>query len=78
MISYIGTNARRFTTDEILSAGKKQLVDVPTYQVYLCLAYLLLHNFLRRIGRLGYVISDDVATNLPASLDAAWNSLPER
>jgi hypothetical protein len=78
LIVEIGTQGRRFTTDQILPAAETRLADVPSYQVYLCLAFLVQRGIVRKIGRLGYVIDESVENDVATAVHSAWEALPVR
>lgn len=75
-VQQIGTSGHRFTTEELLPLKDQSDQDWPSYQVYLCLAWLVTEGLIERHGRQGYTVAD-VAT-LPAAADRAWLALPTR
>ena len=67
---------RKFTTEDIFPLRNSDGSDIPTYQAYVCLAWLCAIGVLQKNGRQGYEVVtdhclDDVVTQL-------WRELPDR
>jgi hypothetical protein len=77
LITQCGADGRQFSTERLLPPQEPALSDIPHYQIYLCLAFLVQRGVVRRMGRLGYVIEQQTA-DLQAAVQNAWESLPER
>jgi hypothetical protein len=70
----VGANGAMFTTDELLPLhDPTDGTDVPTYQVYVCLAWLRHENLLRQDGRQGYALADGAAVR--AGVETSWQQL---
>jgi hypothetical protein len=78
LLLVIGVEGKQFNTERILPPVEKALADVPSYQVYLCLAFLVIKGLVRKHGRSGYTISPEHAADLSAAVNAQWNALPAR
>lgn len=76
VLADLGTEGRKFVTDQILPPAEPRLADVPSYQVYLCLAFLIRRGLVRRHGRSGYTVECHRAADLPTAVKAAWEALP--
>ena len=76
MISDLGRQGQRFTTDTLLGMGADRLKDVPSYQIYLCLAFILQRGLVERHGRQGYTLPRP--ETVVADVDGAWAELPKR
>jgi hypothetical protein len=63
---------------QILSATKRErrLAELPSYQAYLCLAWLVVAGVLEKHGRQGYTVN--AAGDLDAVVESAWQQLPRR
>lgn len=68
----VGKGGARFTTEQLLPLKGTDGVEWPSYQVYLCLAWLVFEGLLDRYGRQGYTVK---ATNFPEAVHSKWNSL---
>lgn len=79
-IADVANDGKRFTTDELLplrDTDNNPNGEVPSYQVYLCLAWLVMEGIIDRHGRQGYTLPNDAA-ELPAKVERAWAALPRR
>lgn len=65
---------KEFTTEDILPLLWEDDVEVPSYQSYLCLAWLRDKGLIHREGRQGYVIPQGIDVVLESS--RAWKNLP--
>jgi hypothetical protein len=72
----VGSSGERFTTEEILPLLDERNAELPSYQAYLCLAWLVIAGLLERHGRQGYTVS--VAGDLQHAVEAQWEQLPHR
>ena len=77
LLSEIGAAGRQFVTDSLLPPAETRLMDVPSYQVYLCLAFLIRGGFVRRQGRAGYTVVGGLADELCGAVASAWNTVEE-
>lgn len=73
----IGNKEQPFTTEQILDLFQLQTPVVPTYQIYLCLAFLVRQGLVRRRGRSDYS-TDNHAGDFSAAVKAAWDTLTSR
>jgi len=64
------------TMDEIFPLMSSEGDEVPSYQSYLCLAWLKDVGFIRKHGRKGYSLKPNIELNRDAA--TAWNQLPSR
>ena len=82
VVGDLGRGGRRFTTEQMFpsdaASDPAPLAGVPSYQVYLCLAFLIRRGLVRRHGRAGYTVEGGGAADLRAGVEAAWASLPVR
>lgn len=77
ILDELGTNGRHFSTDEFLPPREKRLAGIPSYQLYLCLAFLLRLGMICRHGRAGYTTAPDCYP-LKSHADRAWSELSAR
>jgi hypothetical protein len=56
-IQDVGAAGDRFTTEQILPLLDDENNELPSYQAYLCLAWLVIVGLLERHGRQGYTVS---------------------
>lgn len=75
-VDEIGGNGLRFTTEQLLPLTDERGEELPSYQCYLCLAWLVAEGLVNRHGRQGYTLS--VHGNLRAAVEVKWQSLPRR
>lgn len=75
-IQEISGNGLRFTTDQLLPMVDETGTELPSYQCYLCLAWLVAEGLVDRHGRQGYTL--DVPGDLGQAVDAKWQSLARR
>jgi hypothetical protein len=73
----IGDRGQQFTTEHILSRFQQQTPVVPSYQIYLCLAFLVRQGLVRRRGRSDYSTENE-AGDFSAAVKAAWDKLSPR
>jgi hypothetical protein len=72
----VGSSGDRFTTEQILPLFDDDNAELPSYQAYLCLAWLVVAGLLERHGRQGYTI--DVTGDFQSAVDSMWDQLPRR
>jgi hypothetical protein len=72
----VGSSGDRFTTEQILPLLDDENAELPSYQAYLCLAWLVVAGLLERHGRQGYTI--DVSGDFQSAVDSMWDQLPRR
>jgi hypothetical protein len=72
----VGSSGERFTTEQILPLLDERNNELPSYQVYLCLAWLVMAGLLERHGRQGYTVAAN--TDLRDTVEAKWKELPHR
>lgn len=77
-LNKLGAGDRLFNTEELLDPQAGHLPEYPTYQTYLCLAFLVHGGLLTRFGRQGYRLSPDARADFPAAVGAAFDSLPTK
>jgi hypothetical protein len=75
-IAEIGSTGERFTTEQILPLLDDDNSELPSYQAYLCLAWLVVAGLLERHGRQGYTISANGGFH--HAVEAQWEQLPSR
>jgi hypothetical protein len=67
-----------FTTYDVLKQFELETPTLPTYQLYLCLGFLVRSGLVRKNGRSGYTIDFKYQANFAASVITAWEFLPKR
>jgi len=75
-LTKIGADGRVFSTDRVVPL--KDFVDntdIPTYQVYVCLALLRQVGLIDQHGRRGYSIPE--VKEFAQTVESAWSQLPE-
>lgn len=72
-VGEVGRGGRRFTSDELLPLPDGRGGEWPSYQVYLCLAWLVSAGLLVRHGRQGYTLN---TPTLAAAVEERWRELP--
>jgi hypothetical protein len=75
-IGEVASGRRRFTTDDLLPLYNDDSSELPSYQCYLCLAWLVAAGLIERHGRQGYTVH--APADLKQSVEVAWNELPAR
>ena len=75
-IQEVGGNGLRFTTEQLLPLLDENGAELPSYQCYLCLAWLVADGLVDRHGRQGYTLHGH--GDLNEAIDIAWQSLPKR
>jgi hypothetical protein len=74
-VELLGMASRMFTADELLPAqGSDGLEDVPSYQAYICLAWLRHIGAVEQHGREGYTVG--ATGRIKAVVAEAWAALP--
>lgn len=77
-VAELGSGDRLVTSESLLASNVPGLAGVPTYQTYLCIAFLVHHGLLVRMGRSGYAISRESQDDFVAATSAAFKALPRR
>jgi hypothetical protein len=72
----VGASGERFTTEQILPLLDDENGELPSYQAYLCLAWLVFAGLLERHGRQGYTVS--VGGDFKDAVEGQWTQLPAR
>lgn len=75
-VDRVGRDAALFDVDALVTledVGRQG--DIPSYQTYLCLAWLRHENLIERHGRQGYTIS---VQDLASAIKERWQSLPTK
>jgi hypothetical protein len=72
----IGGNGKRFTMESVMPLVSEDGADIPSYQLYLCLAWLRQIGVVLQHGRQGYSLKSD--EGLPSAVESRWKELPER
>ena len=73
----LGGNGNLFTTEDLLPLhDPTDGADVPSYQLYVCLAWLRHENLVHQQGRQGYRLAD--ASALRHALATCWEHLPSK
>jgi hypothetical protein len=77
-IGKLATNRSPFSVEEILSLVNSSSArdEIPTYQTYLCIAWLRQRGLLEQHGRQGY--SCGSPSSLKQVMDESWDELPLR
>lgn len=73
----VSVKGRRFTSDQLFPLTDERGDEIPAYQPYLCLAWLISIGVVSRHGRQGYTLPVP-ASFARSAIDRAWNSLVER
>lgn len=74
----LGSGERLFTSEALLAHKASGLAEVPPYQSYLCLAFLLHHGLLLRVGRSRYALAPGREPGFRDAVGAALAGLPSR
>ena len=75
-LTKLGVDGRVFSTDRVVPLkDSSDNADIPTYQVYVCLALLRQVGLLDQHGRRGYSIPD--IKEFAQAIESAWRQLPE-
>ena len=75
-IAKVGPDGIVFTSEDFLAlAFKEEEGDIPTYQAYLIMTWLLQCGLAIRHGRQGYTLVD--AAGLSSSLESVWKGLSQ-
>lgn len=77
-LAVFAIDGQLFTTERILAQFDRKRPAVPTYQIYLCLAFLIRRGLVKKNGRLGYTVDPNHASDFLAAAINAWNSLKGR
>lgn len=77
-LAELGASDRLFSTDQLFDPPTPSLAEFPTYQVYLCLAFLVHHGLVLKMGRQGYTIAAEAKPDFAAAVRAAFAALPAR
>lgn len=75
-VKRFSSGGERFTTEDLMPLHDDQGAELPSYQSYLCLAWMVVAGILEKHGRQGYTVK--VAGDLDAAVEAAWQELPRR
>jgi hypothetical protein len=75
-VKRVAVRDERFTTEDIMPLHDDQGAELPSYQSYLCLAWLVVADVLEKHGRQGYTVRS--AGDLDAAVESAWQQLPRR
>jgi len=75
-IARAGTERARFTMDELLPIAGAKGSEFPSYQLYICMAWLRDERLVVQQGRQGYSLAD--ARSLSAAVDERWPHLSVR
>jgi len=74
-LKVVGANRRRFAMDNVLPlTTPTEGTELPTYQVYICLAWLRMTNILVQHGRQGYSISHPA--RFESDVEKCWQKIP--
>ena len=74
-IAHAGANGKRFSADALAKITDAHGEPVPSYQSYLCLAFLRVVGFVQQEGRSNY--SFQPALDIATKTEEAWRALPE-
>lgn len=74
-IGRLTVNRTAFSTDQLMPARRAELADVPLYQIYLSLGFLMKRGIVRRRGRSEYIVSDNHGSELSAAVQREWKAL---
>lgn len=78
LVMELGKSGAKFTTEQLTPPLELRMKDVPSYQVYLCLAFMIRRGLVVRHGRSGYTIVGGHEQELPAGIEKAWGRLAAR
>jgi hypothetical protein len=78
VLTDLGKGGHLFTTDSLIPPAEPRMEGIPSYQIYLCLGFLVRRGLVRRHGRQGYAIEGIKPRELPAAVAAAWEALAAR
>ncbi len=72
-IQHLAVNDARFTVEQLLPLiDLEDETETPSYQTYLCIAWLREHNLLEQHGRQGYSVPH--GADLGSRVEKAWNA----
>jgi len=72
-VQHLAVNGARFTVEQLLPlADPEDETETPSYQTYLCIAWLREHNLLEQHGRQGYSVPH--VADLGSRVETAWNA----
>lgn len=75
VIAEVVAQQEQFTTEDIMPVlDSRDKSEIPSYQAYLCLAWLREAALVQRHGRQGYSVTDP--EGLRGQVDTHWNMLP--
>ena len=75
-LARLGGKGRIFSTDELLPLRDGQGVEVPAYQLYVCIALFKMTELIEQHGRQGYSIPSP--DDFRDAVDAIWRELPSK
>ncbi len=75
-VKQAGATGNRFTTEDLMPLHDQNGAELPSYQAYLCLAWLVSIGLLERHGRQGYTMAH--IEDFDSILNGAWSELPAR
>lgn len=78
LLCEIGASGAKFLTEDLVPPSESRLKDVPVYQTYLCLAFLIRRGLVRKHGRSGYTVEPVMRSNPIDAIGSAWNELSAR
>lgn len=76
MLTSVGTEGRIFSTDEILPVQDQDGRPIPTYQAYVCIAFLKQAGLIDQHGRQGYSLA--CGNDIKNAVDSIWETIPDR
>jgi hypothetical protein len=74
----IASEGQLFTTERILKELELESPALPTYQIYLCLGFLVRSGLVQKNGRLGYTLVVPLGGEFADAVRAAWETLAAR
>ncbi len=75
VIAEVGARQDQFTTEDVMPVkDSRDKTEIPSYQAYLCLAWLREAALVQRHGRQGYSVTDP--EGLRGQVDTHWQMLP--
>lgn len=76
MIAAMGKPGDVFDSDSLVEANGHRPMKWPTYQIYLCLAFLVQTQLIRKHGRQGYTLNPEHGGAFVDAVAATFASLP--
>lgn len=78
VLADLGQGGKLFAIDALVAPAEPRLTGIPSYQIYLCMGFLVRQGIVRRHGRAGYKLEGVQPEELASAMTVAWEALPAR